>query len=190
MVDSTAKPNIKVENVIATAKIGENLNLFKISTSIEDADYKPEDFPGIIYNLKNPKTVILIFRSGRVVCTGAHSLQDARAAIDIIVKKLESADIEVEADPEMKVKTIVTSTDFGKELDLKKIAKILDKEKVEYDPDEFPGLIYKVREQGPEFLMFESGVVVCTGCKKTKQIEKFVGEIADKLDESESKKDE
>jgi len=190
MADEADKPKIKVENVIATAKIGENLNLFKISSSIEDAEYDPENFPGIIFNLKNPKTVTLIFRSGRVVCTGAHSLEDAQAAIDIVIKKLESAEIEVEADAEMKVKTIVTSTDFGRELDLKKIAKILDVEKVEYDPEEFPGLIYKVREQGPEFLMFDSGVVVCTGCKKTKQIEKFVGEIADKLNESESEEED
>jgi transcription initiation factor TFIID TATA-box-binding protein len=190
MAETSDKPKTRVENVIATAKVGENLNLFKISTSIEGADYNPETFPGIIFNLKNPKTVILIFRSGRVVCTGAHSLEDARAAIDIIVKKLESAEIEVDADPEMKVKTIITSTDFGKELDLREIADILDKEKVEYDPDEFPGLIYKIREQGPEFLMFKSGVIVCTGCKKTKQIEKFVGEISDKLNDAQSKKDE
>jgi transcription initiation factor TFIID TATA-box-binding protein len=186
MADTKDKPRTKVENVIATAKIGENLNLFKISSSIEEAEYNPETFPGIIFNLKNPKTVILIFRSGRVVCTGAHSLEDARAAIDIIVKKFEVAEIEVEPDPEMKVKTIITSTDFGQELDLQEVANILDKEKVDYDPAEFPGLIYKIREQGPEFLMFKSGVIVCTGCKKAKQIEKFVGEIADKLNETKS----
>lgn len=183
------KPEVKIENVIATAKLGDNLNLFKIASSIEEADYKPENFPGVIYNLKNPKTVTLIFRSGRAVCTGAQSLEDARAAIDIIVKKLESIDIEVDADPEMKVKTIITSTDFGKKLDLKILADILGEESVEYDPKEFPGLIYKVRETGPEFLMFKSGVVVCTGCKKTKQIEKFVGEIADKLADKESSSD-
>jgi transcription initiation factor TFIID TATA-box-binding protein len=171
-------------------KLGENLNLFKISTAIEEVEYNPESFPGIIFKLKNPKTVTLIFRSGRAVCTGANSLQDARAAFDIIIKKFENAGIEVKPDEEMVVKTIITSTDFGKELDLKEIAKLLEDEKVEYDPAEFPGLIYKIRDQGPEFLMFESGVVVCTGCKKTAQIEKFVGEISNKLIESDKSKKE
>ncbi len=85
----------------------------------------------------------------------------------------------------MKIKTIVTSTDFGKEIDLNVIAEILGKEKVEYDPAEFPGLIFRPKETGPEFLMFDSGVVVCTGCKKTKQIEKFIWEISDKLSDAE-----
>ena len=105
--------------------------------------------------------------------------------IDIIVKKLENIDIDVVPDPEMKIKTIITSTDFGKEIDLKSIAEVLDKESIEYDPEEFPGLIYRVRETGPEFLMFKSGIVVCTGCKKTKQIEKFIGEISEKLPDTE-----
>ena len=56
------------------------------------AEYEPHRFPGLIYRLKEPKATALLFGSGKVLCTGATSLDQVRAAIDLVSKQVEAAD--------------------------------------------------------------------------------------------------
>ena len=65
---------IKIENVVASTSLGAELDLQKIVLALEGAEYDPEQFPGLIYRLKEPKTATLLFRSGKAVCTGGKSL--------------------------------------------------------------------------------------------------------------------
>src|SRR5207237_10470050 len=98
---------IKIENVVASTSLGEELDLQAIALALGGAEYEPEQFPGLIYRLKEPKTATLLFRSGKVVCTGAKSLEIVKQAIEIVAKQIDAAGILYNKIPETKVTRIV-----------------------------------------------------------------------------------
>ena len=172
---------IKIENIVASTSFKKELDLSRIAASVDGAEYKPKHFPGLVYKLKEPKTAMLIFRSGKVVCTGAKSLKDVRAAIDIMIKNITKTGIRVAKKPKIVVQNIVASSDMNAELNLNNIAMSLGLEKVEYEPEQFPGLVYRVKEPKVVVLLFGSGKLVCTGARKAKDVELAVDKIAEEL---------
>ncbi|WP_457549668.1 TATA-box-binding protein [Archaeoglobus sp.] len=173
---------IKIENVVASTQIGENIDLNKIAREIPDADYKPKQFPGLVLRTKEPKAAALIFRSGKVVCTGSKSVEDARRAVKQIVKIVGSLGIPVIEDPEVKVQNIVASADLGTDLNLNAIAIGLGLENVEYEPEQFPGLVYRLRDPRVVVLIFGSGKMVVTGGKTPDDARRAVEKIAEELE--------
>src|SRR5213078_1831817 len=129
------------------------------------AEYEPEQFPGLIYRLKEPKTATLLFRSGKVVCTGAKSLEHVKQAIEIVAKQIEAAGIPIKKNPEIEVQNIVASSDLGTEINLNAIASSLGLEKVEYEPEQFPGLVDRFAVPKVVVRLFGSGKLVCTGAR-------------------------
>src|SRR2546430_9470568 len=137
--DMVAK--IKIENVVASTSLGEELDLQAIALALGGAEYEPEQFPGLIYRLKEPKTATLLFRSGKVVCTGAKSLEHVQTAIDMVAKQIEAAGIPIKKNPEIQGQNIGASAERGTGINLNAIAISLGLEKVEYEPEQFPGLV-------------------------------------------------
>ncbi len=170
---------IKIENVVASTTLGEELDLQSIALALDGAEYEPEQFPGLIYRLKEPKTATLLFRSGKVVCTGGRSLPHVQEAIKKVAKQIEKAGIKVKADPKIDVQNIVASSDLGQEINLNAIAISLGLERVEYEPEQFPGLVYRLDSPKVVVLLFGSGKLVCTGAK----VEKDAAEAVDKITE-------
>jgi len=178
-VDRVAK--IKIENVVASTSLGEELDLQAIALALGGAEYEPEQFPGLIYRLKEPKTATLLFRSGKVVCTGAKSLEHVKQAIEIVAKQIEAAGIPIKKNPEIEVQNIVASSDLGTEINLNAIAISLGLEKVEYEPEQFPGLVYRIDVPKVVVLLFGSGKLVCTGARKPQDVEQAVEKITEEL---------
>jgi len=172
---------IKIENVVASTTIGEELDLQTISMALDGAEYEPEQFPGLIYRIKEPKTATLLFRSGKVVCTGAKSLEDVKRAVQKVAKEIEKSGVKVITEPEIQVQNIVASSDLESEINLNSIAISLGLEKVEYEPEQFPGLVYRLSEPKVVVLLFGSGKLVCTGAKKPGDVERAVEKIANEL---------
>jgi transcription initiation factor TFIID TATA-box-binding protein len=170
-------PTIKIENVVATSTIGTELNLNAITQALVGAEYEPEQFPGIVYRLKDPKTATLIFRSGKVVCTGAKSSAAVKKAINIVVSNLADAGFDVLKDPEVTVQNMVATADLKAKLNLSTIALSLGMENVEYEPEQFPGLVYRIDDPKVVALLFSSGKVVCTGAKTKEDIVRAVDRI-------------
>lgn len=83
-----AKSKIKIQNIVVTANLGKTLNLEIVVSELENTQYEPEQFPGVFYRFKEPKIVVLIFGSGKLVCTGAKSLHDAQIGIEKTIKNL------------------------------------------------------------------------------------------------------
>ena len=79
-------PTFKIENIVASADLGVELDLYAIAKSSADVDYEPEQFPGAICKIHNPKTAILLFKNGKIICTGAKTEADIKRAIDQVVK--------------------------------------------------------------------------------------------------------
>src|SRR3989449_4398303 len=172
---------IKIENVVASTSLGGELDLQAIALALGGAEYEPEQFPGLIYRLKEPKTATLLFRSGKVVCTGAKSLDHVKTAIDTVAKQIEAAGIPIKKDPVIEVQNIVASSDLGTEINLNAIAISLGLEKVEYEPEQFPGLVYRIDEPKVVVLLFGSGKLVCTGARKPSDVEQAVEKITQEL---------
>ncbi len=98
MIMPYSKPIISIENVVATATINQKLDLKDVTKKFPDVDWHPEQFPGAVFRIKNPKTATLLFRTGKIVCTGAKSEELARKAVKIVVEKLRKGGIKIKKD--------------------------------------------------------------------------------------------
>ena len=172
---------IKIENVVASTSLGAELDLQAIALALDGAEYEPEQFPGLIYRLKEPKTATLLFRSGKAVCTGGKSLEQVKIAIGKVAKQVEAAGIAVKKDPKIEVQNIVATSDFGSKINLNAIAMTLGLENVEYEPEQFPGLVYRLDSPKVVVLLFGSGKLVCTGARKPEDVEIAVDKITEEL---------
>lgn len=172
---------IKIENVVASTSLGSELDLQAIALALGGAEYEPEQFPGLIYRLKDPKTATLLFRSGKVICTGAKSLEDVRLAISKVAEKIEKIGIEIEKDPEIEVQNIVASSDLEMKINLNEIAISLSLKRIEYEPEQFPGLIYRLDDPKVVLLLFGSGKLVCTGARKPEDVGRAVEKVTEEL---------
>jgi len=83
------RPDFKIENIVASADLGVELDLYAIAKASPDVDYEPEQFPGAIYKIHNPKTALLLFKNGKVICTGSKTEADIHRAIDIMIKTVQ-----------------------------------------------------------------------------------------------------
>ena len=173
--------NIKIENVVANARITESLDLEYVESQLEQAMFTKKKFPGLVYRTKEPKSAFLIFRSGKVVCTGAKTKEGVRVVMDKLSTDLRGIGIEVEEHPEFKVQNIVASADLGKELNLGAIVMGLELEGMEYEPEVFPGLVYRITDPKSAILIFSSGKLVITGGKTLDDCEKSVELLLTKL---------
>ncbi len=172
MVVKTKIQNVvktKIQNIVLSVTYDDTrFNLDKLSRSLEGAAYDPEVFPGITYKSLNPPASFLIFSSGKMNCVGARSMKEAHEAIANLTKKLKRAHMKVKSDPKVKVQNIVASVDFGRKFDLEQIARRF--ENTEYEPEVFPGLVFRLAEPKAVLLIFVSGKGVCAGVKSLKEV--------------------
>jgi transcription initiation factor TFIID TATA-box-binding protein len=173
---------INIQNVVASTSIGNELDLDAIRAAFTNVEYEPQQFPGLVFRVQEPKTAALLFRSGKVVCTGAKSVDAVGQAVGFVVQALQSKGIQgVEGQAVITIQNIVATADLGAELNLNAIAVGLGLENVEYEPEQFPGLVYRLREPKVVVLIFGSGKLVCTGAREPKDAERAVDKISAEL---------
>jgi transcription initiation factor TFIID TATA-box-binding protein len=165
---SRTKAVIRIENVVASATLNQKVDLNAVVKGYPGVEYRPEQFPGLVFRLKRPKTATLIFNSGKMVCTGAKSEKEARRAVMKVIKELKKGGIIIISKPELKIQNIVASASLGGMIDLEKSAFQLGK--TMYEPEQFPGLIYRMEDPKVVILLFASGKLVCTGAKKEQDV--------------------
>lgn len=180
-VPSKAQPGreIKVVNIVVSASLGHDIPLEKMAATLSNTEYNPEQFPGLVIRIKEPKTSALIFSSGKIVCTGARSMDKVYESIDKIIKSLEKINIKIKARPTVKIQNIVASGRVGMDLNLNTLAMKL--ENTEYEPEQFPGLVYKLAEAKATFLLFSNGKVVCTGTKSEAEVHDALDKLIENL---------
>jgi len=174
-------PKVIVENIVASTSFADKLDLDVIAQSLEEAEYEPEQFPGLVYRLDSPKTATLLFRSGKANCTGAKNVEDVRKTVDIIAEKLRKLNVDVYKDLKIVIQNIVAISDLETELNLNEVAMGLGLDKVEYEPEQFPGLVYRINDPKVAMLLFGSGKIVCTGARKTEDVALAVEKLSEEL---------
>jgi len=172
---------ISIVNVVASAVLQHTIDLDAITKSFPNAEYRPEQFPGLVFRLKKPRTATLIFHSGKMVCTGAKSAVQAVKAVDKVVKELKSHGIIIMGRPKTQVQNIVASVALGGKIDLEKVTYQL--EKTIYEPEQFPGLIYRMDQPKVVILIFSTGKLVITGAKKEQEVYEAVNKLQRRLEE-------
>ena len=171
---------VKVENVVVFVTLGNKIPLNQLVARVESAEYEPEQFPGLVYRINEPRAAALIFSSGKIVCTGAKSVETARIAVGKVVEKIRSIGIPVPGQYDMQVENIVASTKIDAELNLEEITFSL--ENAEYEPEQFPGLVYRIKEPRAAFLLFRTGKIICTGSRTVKDIHTALGKLKQSLE--------
>jgi transcription initiation factor TFIID TATA-box-binding protein len=183
MVNTTEpKKSIKIENVVASTAIGAKLDLNQVITVFEGAEYNKERFPGVVYRTTSPKTAALIFGSGKIVCTGAKSIADVYTGLTKVFDKIREMGTQITDQPEIKIQNIVASANLGRVLNLNAVAIGLGLENIEYEPEQFPGLVYRMATPKVVMLLFGSGKIVITGGKKPEDAEAAVEKVVIELD--------
>jgi len=175
------KPIISIVNVVASASIEEQLDLNEITKKFPDVEWHPDTFPGAVFRLKEPKTATLLFRTGKMVCTGGKSSESAKTAIKIVVKKLRKEKINIKNDATITIQNIVASIDLGGKIRLEKAARTLPRSM--YEPEQFPGVIHRMIDPKTVILLFASGKLVCTGAKTEKDVYRSVNNLHNMLEE-------
>lgn len=166
----------QIQNIVLSVTYeGIEFNLEKLAKSLDGARYDPEVFPGIAYKSEDPSASFLIFSSGKMNCVGARSMNDARLAIKKLTKKLRKAGVKVKSEPKVEVQNMVASFDFGREFDLERIARSF--ENTEYEPEVFPGLVFRLDDPPVVVLLFVSGKGVCAGAKSMRDVKKAAQKI-------------
>lgn len=164
--------NISVVNIVVSTGLEHDVPLEKMAATLSNTEYNPEQFPGLVMRIREPKTSALIFSSGNIVCTGARSLDKVDESIQKIIESLKKIGIEIKIKPKINVQNIVASGNIGMDLNLNTLAMKLDN--TEYEPEQFPGLVYKLMEAKATFLLFSNGKIVCTGTKSEEMVHKAV----------------
>lgn len=170
---------IKIHNVVASCTADAKIPLARVAMELEGTEYEPEQFPGLVLRIDEPKAAALLFNTGKIVCTGTKSPEQAKEAVLNIVKKIQSIGIDVNGTNALTVQNIVASATVGAELNLNNIAFQL--EGTEYEPEQFPGLVYRLDGPKTVFLLFSSGKVICTGGKSEEEVRASVEKLKGNL---------
>lgn len=174
------EPKVTIQNVVASARFQHRIDLKAVVRAFPEADWRPERFPGLVFRLKEPKSSCLIFETGRMVSTGTKSVKQARRAVLTVAGELSKNGIVVIGTPELQIQNIVASVDLGNvtiALDDFVYAAHKLGTTVIYEPDQFPGAIYRMKDPQVVFLVFTTGKLVCVGAK----IEEDIYRAAHKL---------
>jgi transcription initiation factor TFIID TATA-box-binding protein len=235
MILNRDEERLTVVNVVASTRVAEELDLPDIAIQL-NCEYKPEEFPGLVYRVVDPKLAILMFSSGRAVCTGGKNQNNIEVGIERMTKDLRDAGIETwdTKDVEIEVQNMVATyslfypedyagvarmddnntrvidtpdgiraaTDeevkeedsrirgiregeplaaLPRKLNLNNLTFHLPFDKVEYEPEQFPGLIYRLDYPKVVCLIFGSGKMVITGARTKTEILEAVQFIQDEL---------
>ena len=241
---TTDEERLTVVNVVASTRVAEELDLPDIAIQL-NCEYEPEQFPGVVYRVTDPKLAILMFRSGRAVCTGGKDEDNIHTGIDRMIADLRGAgiktwdlkDVEIEVqnmvatyalhypedydgiskDVDQRMKIVkdpghkdsnsggwrapteeevampdetspLTTLPVGeplaglpRHLNLNHLTFHLPFDKVEYEPEQFPGLIYRIDYPKVGCLIFGSGKMVITGARHKDEILEAIEFIKDEL---------
>lgn len=169
------KPEIDVVNVVATATISDTVNLDRACTLLDKVKYKPKSFPGLVMRLKNPRCTILVFKTGKVVCSGASNIGMAQAGVERVTKILHDIGVDTHTNPQVTITNVVAAVNLGREIRIEKAA--LSVSRSMYEPEMFPGIIYREVDPKCVLLIFASGRMVCAGATNEADIHRAVNQM-------------
>jgi len=166
------KGKYKIQNLVATTSLDVDIPLIKLAKTNADIEYNPEQFPGLVLRIARPKSAVLVFSSGKLVCTGAKNIKQVNEVIRQVIKELRKVNVKVKIKPRLTIQNIVASGGINISLNLNQLSLTL--KNTEYEPEQFPGLVYKIDHPTATFLLFGNGRLVCTGTKNKEELKESI----------------
>lgn len=181
MVDKKYE-SLKIENIVASGVIAESIDLVELSNKVKGCELNKKRFPGAVYRIADPKIAALIFTSGKVVLTGIRNNKALADGLAIIIKSLKQAGIKPLKTPKIAITNMVCSYDLGRYINLNKVVIALNVENIEYEPEQFPGLVYRIKDPKIVVLIFSSGKIILTGGKNLEDVKRGLAVLEQKLE--------
>jgi len=180
------EPVVRIENVVACATLKHGIDLSAVVKAFPVVGYRPERFPGLVFKLKRPRTTILIFGTGKMVCTGARSERDAVRALRKVVKTLNESGMIIRGKLEIVIRNVVATASLGRKVDLLLLyeSEAGMRGRITYEPEQFPGLVYRMNDPKVVILLFASGKLVCAGARKEGDVHQAVDNLRQKLEKN------
>lgn len=165
IVSPNIRKAIQIVNVVASGSLASEFDLERVATDIGSiAEYDPEKYPGMYLRFAEDAPLITVYRTGKYIVTGADSEEGAHAIRERFLNLLaDNGMIPTPDDEWFRIQNVVCTAELGESLNLNALAIGLGLEKTEYEPEQFPGLIYRPSEADSVVLLFASGRVVITG---------------------------
>ncbi|CAF0724157.1 unnamed protein product [Didymodactylos carnosus] len=157
-----------LQNIVSTVNLGCKLDLKRIALQARNAEYNPKRFAAVIMRIRNPRTTALIFGSGKMVCTGAKSEEDSLQAARRYARVIQKLGFPAKF-RDFKIQNMVGSVDVKFPIRLEALV-LRHHQFCSYEPELFPGLIYRMIQPKIVLLIFVSGKVVLTGAKVRREI--------------------
>ncbi|MFX1449241.1 MAG: TATA-box-binding protein [Promethearchaeota archaeon] len=178
-----SKPTYKIVNIVASVRFGieKIIDLNNIAMKNKNTEYNPDTFPGLIFRIQNPKSTILVFSTGKLVLTGLKKEKDVGPITEKVLKVIKKYGAKVTSEPEIKIQNIVASGDLNLRLNLDLMS--ISLERALYEPEVFPGLIYRMQVPKVVFLIFASGKIVCVGAKSETDVQQAVQQLLQEIEE-------
>ncbi|PIA25162.1 hypothetical protein AQUCO_12400015v1 [Aquilegia coerulea] len=158
-----SRPDVAIVNIVSTVKLACKLDLKAIAQQARNAEYNPKRFDAVIIRIREPKTTALIFATGKIVCTGAKTEQDSKLAARKYARIIQKLGFPAKF-KDFKIQNIVGSCDMKFPIRLESLA-TFHGVFTTYEPQLFPGLIYRMKNPNIVLLIFVSGKFVLTGAK-------------------------
>ena len=173
---------LKIENIVASGVIAESISLEDIAEKIENCELNKKKFPGAVFRMVNPKVAVLIFSSGKIVMTGIRREEDLETGLKFLMEELKKAGVTTLKKPDVAITNMVCSYDTEKQINLNRIVVALNLENIEYEPEQFPGLVYRLDEPKIVALLFSSGKVILTGGRNLDDVRAGLDKLENKLE--------
>ena len=181
MADKTYE-SLKIENIVASGVIADSIDLVELSNKVKNCELNKKRFPGAVYRIEDPKIASLIFSSGKIVLTGIRNNKALTDGLAFIIKSLKKAGVDTLKEPKSAITTMVCSYALGKYINLNRVAVTFNVENIEYEPEQFPGLVYRIIDPKIVVLIFSSGKIILAGGKNLVDVRKAVDVLKHKLE--------
>jgi transcription initiation factor TFIID TATA-box-binding protein len=132
--------------------------------------------------MKEPKMVALLFSTGKIVLTGITCMDDFQKGLDVLIRQINDLGIRTSAEPDVSINNMVCSYDTGLKINLTKVIVTFNYEKIEYEPEQFPGLVYRISDPKIVVLIFSSGKIILTGGKTIVDVKSAIDQTMGKLE--------
>ena len=181
-MSDTKYKNLKIENIVASGVIADSIDLEDIAAKNENCELNKKKFPGAVFRMENPKIAVLVFSSGKIVMTGIRRVGDLDIGLKFLISKLSESGVSTFDKPDVAITNMVCSYDTEKQINLNKIVVALNLENIEYEPEQFPGLVYRLDEPKIVALLFSSGKVILTGGRNLDDVKAGLDKLENKLE--------
>jgi transcription initiation factor TFIID TATA-box-binding protein len=170
---------LKIENIVFSALLAEKFDLQYLSEKIVDSKYNLDEFSGLILDYNDPKCAVFLFPNGKISCTGLRNTDDIETIINIIIKDIEEYKVKIFDDIHFDIDNIIASSNLEKNINLDIIKDQSIFEMVEYNKNDFSGLIFNIIDPKIDVIIFNSGKIIFMGSKDIEEIKKALRIVKD-----------